>query len=81
MSETLLTKSKRNRWHSAIYAHLARVTPEPQTPVQIWNAMEASRFAHKSLKPLSTLGVRLAELTASGTIVRVGPRLYQVKTP
>jgi hypothetical protein len=74
-------KPTRNRWHSAIYAHLSCAAPEPQTPAQIWNAMQAAVFAHKSQNPRNTLGARIAELVASGTIANAGPRLYQLKTP
>lgn len=66
-----------NRWHAAIRDQFARVNA-PQKPDQIWEGMEAAGFKHASKMPRSTLGARLAEMVAEGTLKRVGPATYRL---
>ena len=66
-----------NRWHAAICDQL-RKSISPLSPDQIWDAMKAAGFQHKSTHPRSTLGARLAELVAQGEVRRVGPAQYQI---
>lgn len=66
-----------NRWQMAICAQLKK-SGSPLSPDQIWDAMEAAGFQHKSTSPRSTLGARLAELVAQGEVRRVGPAQYQI---
>jgi len=71
------SSTKVNRWQTAIRDQLEK-SGAPLSPEQIWGAMEASGFQHKSASPRSTLGARIAELVAQGEIHRVGPAKYQI---
>ena len=67
---------KPNRWYAAIRTQLAGGT---QTTGQIWQGMEATGFRHASAMPRATLGARLAEMVADGTLKRVGPSTYRLR--
>lgn len=69
--------TKVNRWQEAIRVQLGK-SEGPLAPDQIWEAMTAAGFQHKSVSPRSTLGARIAELVAQGEVRRVGPALYQM---
>ena len=72
-----MRSTKINRWQAAICAQLKK-SGIPLSPEQIWDAMEAAGFQHKSYSPRSTLGARLAELVKQGDVCRVGPAKYQI---
>lgn len=66
-----------NRWHAAICDQLAK-SGAPLAPIQIWAGMNAAGFRHKSRRPRSTLGARLAELVQMKKLERVGPATYRM---
>lgn len=70
-------RSRSNRWHDAICAHL-RAAGGPLAVEQIWERMAAQNFRHASEQPKSTLGARIVELTQMKKIKRVGPATYQL---
>jgi hypothetical protein len=68
---------KPNRWYAAIRDQLARAAA-PQTTNQIWEGMATAGFQHASVMPRATLGARLAEMVANGSLNRVGPSTYRL---
>lgn len=70
-------RTKPNRWYTAIRAQLASGV---RTTEQIWEGLKTADFQHASMLPRSTLGARLAEMVADGTLKRVSPSTYRLRT-